>query len=131
MRLWSHMTGKPIRILNVDDNEVQRYTTTRLLASAGFEVIEACNAQEALRLATNSIDLVFLDVDLPDIDGFELTRILKSQTDTAGIPIIQASAVFAAYSHMSDGLHNGAQAYFTFPLDADSLIRTVRNLTNN
>ncbi len=78
----------PIRVLNVDDNEIQRYSTTRVLMSAGFEVVEACNAKEALSLATGETDLIVLGVDLPDIDSFELTRTLKRQSATAQIPVV-------------------------------------------
>lgn len=120
---------RKIRILNVDDDEAQRYVTTRTLTSAGFEVVEGRNAKEALAMASNHFDLIVLDVDLPDVDGFEVTRTLKTQKATADIPIIQVSAVFSGYSHVQDGLRNGADAYFTFPLDANSFISTVRKLT--
>lgn len=125
------MLPKRIRILNVDDNEIQRYSTTRLLVSAGFEVVEARNAKEALSLVTGETDLVVLDVDLPDIDGFELTRTLKGQSATAEIPVVQISAVFSGFSHVRDGLRNGADAYFALPLDPKSLISTVRKLTES
>lgn len=123
------MPAKVTRILNVDDNPIQRYATTRVLASAGFQVIEAGNAKDALSLAEGSVDLIILDVDLPDVDGFQLTRTLKGQRATADIPIIQVSAVFSTYSHVRDGLRNGADAYFTLPLEPKSLISAVRELT--
>ena len=122
------MPANRIRILNVDDNQIQRYATTRILTSAGFEVIEAGTAKEALSLVSHDVGLVLLDVDLPDIDGFQVTRTLKGQPSTADIPIIQVSAVFSGYSHVRDGLRNGADAYFTLPLDPASLISTVRKL---
>lgn len=123
------MTTKPLRILNVEDDEVQRSTTSRILAAAGFEVIEARTAKEALALATSNLDLIVMDVDLPDIDGFQLTRTLKGQAATAKIPIVQLSAVFSGYAHVRDGLRNGADAYFTFPLESESFISAIRNLT--
>jgi sigma-B regulation protein RsbU (phosphoserine phosphatase) len=125
------MPANRIRILNVDDNEVQRYATTRTLTSAGFEVIEAGTAKEALSLVSSDVSLIVVDVDLPDIDGFQLTRTLKGEPATADIPIIQVSAVFSGYSHVRDGLRNGADAYFTFPLDPTSLISTVRKLAKS
>ena len=70
--------GKP-RILNVDDDEGSRYAVTRVLELAGFEVGEAGNGEEALRMARDlHPDLVLLDVNLPDIKGFEVCRRLKS-----------------------------------------------------
>jgi DNA-binding response OmpR family regulator len=120
--------SQPIRILNVDDNEAQRYATSRVLTAAGFEVVEADTGKQALALA-GGVDLIVLDVDLPDIDGFALTRTLKTEATTAQVPIIQVSAVFSTYSHVRDGLRNGADAYFTFPLDTTSLISTIKELT--
>jgi DNA-binding response OmpR family regulator len=124
------MADLRIRVLNIDDNEVQRYATTRMLSAEGFEVIEARTAKEALSLATGDISVIVLDVDLPDVDGFQLTRTLKRQEATAAIPIIQVSSVFCGYSHVRDGLRNGADAYFEFPLNTESLISTVRKLGN-
>jgi len=63
------------RILNVDDNEAGRYTTTKILKKAGFDVIEAANGTDALTLAATRLpDLVLIDVNLPDISGFEVCK---------------------------------------------------------
>ena len=63
----------PIRILAVDDNPTALYATSRVLRSAGYEVIEAATGAAALAAAAGA-DLIVLDVNLPDIDGFEVCR---------------------------------------------------------
>src|SRR6516162_9997162 len=62
----------PVSILYVDDDEDNRHAFGWLFRSAGFEVKEAATGSEALRLAAEKPDLVILDVNLPDINGFEV-----------------------------------------------------------
>ena len=67
------MAAKTAAILVVDDNPPTRYSTSRVLRNEGFTVLEAGTGQDALQLAaTHPLDLVVLDVNLPDIDGFEV-----------------------------------------------------------
>ena len=66
-------------LLVVDDNPATRYSTSRVLRSADFEVLEAATGREALALAAQRPDLVVLDINLPDIDGFEVCRTLRRQ----------------------------------------------------
>src|SRR6476469_149858 len=83
------MADKPVlTILVVDDNPATRYSTSRVLRSAGFEVVEATTGREAVLKASGNPDLIILDVNLPDIDGFEVCRILRSTTLTARTPVI-------------------------------------------
>ena len=67
-------------ILNVDDYEASRYARTQMLQRAGFHVLEAGTGAEALRLARERPDLVLLDVNLPDMDGFEVCRRLRASS---------------------------------------------------
>src|SRR4051794_38308886 len=81
------------KILNVDDDEGCRYAVTRILELNNFAVQEAVTGAEALRLASSEQpDLVLLDVNLPDIDGFEVCKRLKSQPATARIPVLHVTA---------------------------------------
>ena len=85
----------PSRILVVDDNTPLRYAHARTLRQYGFEVLEAATGAEALRAAAaDRPDLVLLDVNLPDIHGFDVARTLKSGERTWGIPSLQLSASF-------------------------------------
>ena len=71
-----------IRILAVDNNPSSLRTTSRILVSAGYEVVEAASGVAALASAATA-DLVVLDVNLPDIDGFEVCRRLRANPATA------------------------------------------------
>src|SRR6516164_9775132 len=84
----------PPSILYVDDDEVMRHAFTWILEREGFRTREATNGTEALRLAAEKPDLIILDVNLPDIDGFEVCRRIKSQPATSDIPVLHMSGVY-------------------------------------
>ena len=68
----------PARILVVDDTIGTRYSLVRMLQKARYEVREATTGKEALRLAAERPDLIILDINLPDVDGYEVCRQVKS-----------------------------------------------------
>ena len=112
-------------ILTVDDNDALRYTLSRALRSGGYKVTEARSGAEALQLADQMPDLITLDLNLPDIDGFEVCRRLKSNPQTAHIPILHISATFVDPEHRVRGLEGGADAYLAEPISGDELLATV------
>jgi signal transduction histidine kinase len=115
-------------ILTVDDNDALRYTLTRALRSGGYQVTEARSGSEALKLADQLPDLITLDLNLPDIDGFEVCRRLKSNPTTSHIPILHISATFVDPEHRVRGLEGGADAYLAEPISGDELLATVAAL---
>ena len=115
------------RILNVDDNEVARYVKRRILAGAGFEVFDATCAAEALAaIEAHAFDLALVDMKLPDMSGFELTR--RIRTHARPLPIIQISAVCVTPDDRRDGLDSGADAYLVVPFESESLVGLVREI---
>jgi CheY-like chemotaxis protein len=78
-------------VLFVDDDETNRHASSWLLQNAGFAVKEAASGSEALRLVGEQPDLVVLDVNLPDIDGFEVCRWIKTHPATTTIPVLRAA----------------------------------------
>jgi CheY-like chemotaxis protein len=87
------MTANSTLILNVDDNDGARYAKTRIMQSAGFRVIEAANGTDALAMVREEEpSLVLLDVKLPDINGIEVCRRIKSDPDTSCVLVLQTSA---------------------------------------
>ena len=117
----------PIRILVVDDNAAALYATSRVLRSAGYEVLEAATGAaglEAARLA----DLVVLDVNLPDMDGFEVCRRIRADPRTALLPVLHLSATFTNSADYAAGFEAGADSYLTRPVEPPVLIATVRTL---
>ncbi|EHP41027.1 signal transduction histidine kinase [Cupriavidus basilensis OR16] len=86
-------------ILNVDDSDGARYVKGRILRRAGFWVLEAASGQAALSLVRqHAPDLVLLDVKLPDINGLEVCRLIKSDPETAGTLVLQTSFLYMSPS---------------------------------
>ncbi len=116
---------KSVTILAVDDNEALRYSLVRSLRDAGYQVLEARTGAEALKLAAEMPDLITLDVNLPDIHGFEVCKQIKANPATAHIPILHLSSTFIEPDARVQGLASGADAYLTEPIDRAELVATV------
>ena len=123
-----NLANNSATILTVDDNEALRYSLVRTLTDAGFRVLEAKSGAEALELAAQLPDLITLDVNLPDMDGFEVCRRLKNSPDTAHIPILQISATFVDSHSRAQGLNGGADGYLAEPVDRNEILASVRAL---
>ncbi len=120
--------AKKATILVVDDNDAGRYATARMLRKAGFLVTEAASGSEALEKADSGTDLVVLDVNLPDIDGFEICRKLRESPATAHIPILHLSAHYQDDESKVKGLDSGADAYLIQPVEHRVLLSTISAL---
>ena len=116
-------------LLVVDDNEFARYAKVRVLREAGYQVIEAATGGEALRVvAERAPRLIVLDVNLPEVDGWEVCRRLKGNPATASIVILQVSATHVQKEDTVRSLEGGADASLTEPVDRTVLVATVRAL---
>ena len=123
------MPATPEIILNVDDNEPGRYATTRILNRAGFQVIEAATGKEALRLARSaSPQLVILDVNLPDMNGIDVCRQLKTDPHTSSIMVLQVSATNIALLDRVSSLAAGADSFLVEPIEPEELEAVARAL---
>jgi signal transduction histidine kinase/CheY-like chemotaxis protein len=119
------MSPDKVVILNVNDNEAQRYTVTQILRNAGYEVWEASTGGQALELAANGPDIVVLDIRLPDISGLEVCRRIKADPRTASMTVIHLSATFVKGEDKARGLEGGADGYLTSPVGQAELLATV------
>ncbi|MEP0910682.1 response regulator [Leptolyngbya sp. GB1-A1] len=116
-------------ILHVDDNEANRYVVTRILKNAGFTVVEAATGAAGLAaIAQHQPALVILDVRLPDLNGFEVCRQIKSNPQTCFIPVLHLSASFVKSQDKAEGLDSGADGYLAQPVEPIELLATVRSL---
>lgn len=123
------MSDRPrSRIVLVDDDEPNRYAVARTLRRVGMEVLEAGLGAEALVLAKDNPDLIILDVNLPDINGMEVCRLIKTDPLTACIPILHLSASKVQSRHRVQGLESGADGYLIQPTEPEELIATVNAL---
>lgn len=120
---------KQFRILIVDDNPNNLFTLRALLGEhlEGIQVIEANSGQAALGcLLENPIDLILLDVQMPEMDGFETAKLIHSFKSTAYIPIVFLSAAYKSEEFQRKGFEVGAADYLTKPIDTPQLISKIR-----
>ncbi len=118
----SLLTEVPATILVVEDDMEVAGLLRILLESEGRRVIVAATGEDALTLArTQKVDMVSLDVRLPDMDGFDILQLLKRDPKTASIPVMMLSVV----PDRERGLRLGAVDYLTKPLDEGLLIQVV------
>jgi len=116
------------RILIVDDQQDLSFLMSELLADAGFATHIADGGRQALTaIQADPPDLVLLDVNMPELDGFEVAAMLKSDPATATIPIIMVSAQEGRGSRLI-GLESGAEDYMSKPVDPAELLAKIRNL---
>ena len=118
----------PAVVLNVNDDDANRYVVARTLRRAGLIVREAATGAGALQLAADKPDLVILDVNLPDIDGFEVCRRIKTDPVLAPIPVLHLSAKYVRSEDRVHGLEGGADGYLVQPFEPRELIATVESL---
>mgnify|MGYP000218157505 CR=1 FL=1 len=119
--------GEKIRILLVDDNDIGRYSTKKTLESSNYEVIEADTGRKAVELAKETMpDLILLDVNLPDINGFEVLKLLKSGEKTKNIPIVYLSATYKDTASKVFGIDVGADSYLVQPIEKEELFSTIK-----
>ena len=118
-----------IRLLIVDDNAATRYALRRRLALHGYTVMEAGTGGEGLALiGREQFDALILDVNLPDMSGFDIVRLLRARPETALLPVIHVSAASIQTGDIITGLDAGADAYLVHPVDADVLVATLGTL---
>ena len=117
----------PPRILVVDDNEANRDILVTRLEAHGYQTLQAADGEEALREVTqHRPDVVLLDVMMPNLDGLEACRRLKSDRAVAFTPVIVVTAK-AATQDIVAGLDAGADEYLTKPVDQAALVARVRS----
>ena len=112
-------------VLVVEDQEDNRQILRDLLASGGFETLEAENGEEALKAVTKRPDLILMDIQLPIMDGYEATRRIKSNPDFHDIPIIVVTS-YALSGDEEKARAAGCDAYFTKPYSPRQLLAAVR-----
>jgi two-component system chemotaxis response regulator CheY len=113
------------RIISVDDSSTMRRMVSFTLKSAGYDVIEACDGAEALTVLTaRTVDLVISDINMPNLDGLELTRRLRSQPAYGRTPIILLTTESDPQKKAA-GRAAGATGWIVKPFSQEQLLAVV------
>jgi CheY-like chemotaxis protein len=116
------------KILLVEDNEMNRDMLSRRLQRKGYSVVTAEDGEKGLSLARSEApDLILMDISLPAMDGWEVTRLLKANRPTRDIPIIALTA-HAMVSDREKAIEVGCDDYDTKPVDFARLSEKIENL---
>lgn len=117
-------------ILFADDSPTIRKFATFALSSKGFEIISVCDGMEALeKLPAEKIDLIITDLNMPNIDGFELIKAIRENVDYTDIPIIILSSL-ESEEEIKRGLSTGANSYLVKPFDPKRMLYEVSKYLN-
>jgi FOG: CheY-like receiver len=114
-------------ILHIEDNFENRILVRRLLQSASYQVLEAENALQAINhLRSTRPDLILMDINMPDVDGYTLTSKLKTVPGIKQIPIIAITAN-AMRGDREKSLRAGCDGYIEKPIDIDTFLDQVEH----
>ena len=116
---------KKNKILVIEDNEQNIYLVTYLLEKHDYIVIQARNGKDGLKKADEDTpDLILLDIQLPEIDGYEVASRLKGESSTAHIPIVAVTS-FAMSGDRERILNTGCEGYIEKPIDPETFVQQV------
>lgn len=115
-------------VLIVDDSQTLRQMLSELLQHQGMKVLQATNGIEAKeQILTHTPDLVITDLIMPEMNGYELCRWIKSEPSTQNLPVLICSTKSEEYDRYW-GMRQGADAYITKPFHPPELLKTVKQL---
>src|ERR1700738_204059 len=121
------MADHPKRILIVEDNDTDVRLLKDILETRGYNILQTKEGLEAIDLAVvNLPDLILMDIQLPDMSGLEVTRLLRRDERSHRIPIIAVTA-FAMGWHEREALDSGCDAYISKPISIFGFLRTVES----
>jgi len=121
------MDSQITSVLNVDDYPPGLYARTKVLRQAGFDVMEATTGNQTLKLAfEHKPAIILLDVNLPDMHGFEVCRRMRTNPALAATTILHISASSIQDQQKVNGLNTGADGYLIEPVDPAVLVATIK-----
>ncbi|MFH1723437.1 MAG: response regulator [Elusimicrobiota bacterium] len=116
------------KLLLIEDNEMNRDMLSRRLQRRGFEVVEAVDGKEGMAKAhAESPDLILMDLSLPELDGWQVTRLLKADDATRKIPVIALTS-HAMAGDREKALEAGADEYEPKPIEFTRLLEKMQAL---
>jgi len=125
----SVMSDSHATIINVNERNGQRHERRSMLERAGYRVLDAGSGTDALRLLQDvRPELILLDIDLPDISGFDLCRQIKNRPELADTMVLHVSAAEVSGPDRAFGLEMGSDGYLVEPIEEQELLAGVRSL---
>jgi two-component system cell cycle response regulator DivK len=114
------------KILIIEDNEQNMYLLTFLLGRHGHEVLQACDGRQGIELALKeNPDLVLLDIQLPQMDGYAVAREIKAIQMLAGIPIVAVTS-YAMVGDREKTIAAGCSGYIEKPINPDTFMEQIK-----
>jgi len=114
-------------VLYVEDNKDNRTLVRRVLMAEGYNVLEAANATEAMKTLEEIIpDLILMDINMPDVDGFTLTAQIKIKPDFENVPIVALTANVMR-GDREKSLDAGCDGYIQKPIDIDAIGNQIKH----
>lgn len=112
-------------VLIIEDNPDNMYLMRFLMENSGFIVMGADNGLDGIELALyEKIDLILLDIQLPEMDGYAIARELRSHKELKSLPIVAVTS-YAMVGDREKALEAGANGYVEKPIDPDTFVKTV------
>ena len=117
-------------ILIVEDNDLNMKLFNDLLQAHGYDTVQTMDGRDVLQLARgNSPDLIIMDIQLPEISGLEVTKMLKADDELKGIPVIAVTA-FAMKGDEVKIREGGCEGYIAKPISVPTFLETVAKFLN-
>jgi CheY-like chemotaxis protein len=112
-------------VLVIEDNALNMKLVRTLLEIGKYRVLEAVNAETGIRMAReHRPDLVLIDIQLPDMDGLEATRIIRKDPALKNTPVVAVTS-YAMHGDEEEALEAGCTGFITKPLDTRSFLETI------
>lgn len=114
------------KILYIEDNEQNIYLVRFILEKYGYEMHEAREGREGIDRASDvQPDLILLDIQLPQMDGYAVARALRQNPELAHVPIVAVTS-YAMTGDREKAIHAGCNGYISKPIDLDKFIDKIR-----
>jgi len=118
-----------IKILIVDDDPTSRIILKKILTKVGYEIVQAdCGKDGLAKVEIEKPNLVILDIDLPDMNGYEVCKLIKLNPETEYVPVLNISSYFTKDEDRIHGLECGADNFLTKPINPQVLVAIVKSM---
>ena len=118
------------KVLIIEDNEQNMYMLTFLLENENYEVVQAYNGTAGIEAAKNNKpDIILLDIQLPEMDGYSVAKKLRESTDLKDTPIITVTS-YAMPGDKEKAIKSGATGYIEKPINPDTFIAQMESFLN-